>query len=134
MMNLQQQFETAVPQEPDALTGDYAVHLVARFLPRPIRFLGHTKVFERTPDGIRGYNAFLGKLIKAGHFRVEKGMSADGTEVTKIIYDTRKNPPIMRPLVDEVRETRPGQFLGRGMYRLGSAARNIFWFTVTREN
>lgn len=133
-MSLNDQFESAIPKNPDDLPGEYAVHLVADFLPRPIRFLGHTKVFKQTPEGIVGYNAFLGKLIKAGHFRVERGESVDGAEVTKIIYDTKRNPAIMRPLTDEVRETEPGRFLGRGMYRFGKIARNVFWFTVTREH
>ncbi len=132
-MSLNQQFEVAVPKDPDEISGEYAVHLVANFLPRPIRFLGHKKVFKQTANGIVGYNAFLGDLVKAGFFRVERGESVDGSEVTKIIYDTPKNPFFMRPLTDEVRETSPGHFLGRGMMKIGKIARNVFWFTVTKE-
>ncbi len=133
-MSLKEDFAHAIAKDPETIEGDYAVHLVADFLPQPIRFLGHTKVFRRDADGtIRGYNAFLGKLIKAGHFHVERGRSADGAEVTKIIYDDRRNPAPMRPLTDEVREMSPGSFLGRGMYKFGQAARNVFWFTVTKE-
>lgn len=132
-MRFTDQFDTAAARDPDALVGRHAVHLVARFLPVPVRFFGHTKVFERTADGITGYNAFLGGRVKTGRFRVDRGAAEDGAEVTQIIYDTPANPFFMRPLTDEVRETAPGTFLGRGMMRIAGKARNVFWFTVTRE-
>lgn len=132
-MSLADDFASASARDPDDLSGDYAVHLVGSFLPFPIRFFGHRKVFERSPDGVTGYNAFPGGLLKTGRFHVERGESADGSDVTKIVYDSPANPFFMRPLTDEVRETAPGTFLGRGMYRFGQTARNVFWFTVTKE-
>ena len=132
-MRYTDQFDQARPRDPEALAGEHAVHLVARFLPAPLRFLGHRKVFTAGPDGVGGYNAFLGGRVKTGYFRVARGTAADGSEVTQIIYDLPQNPFFMRPLTDEVRETAPGTFLGRGMYRLAGRARNLFWFTVTRE-
>jgi len=132
-MGFRNQFDAAVAKNPDEIAGEYAVHLVAAFLPKPLRFLGQKKVFRQTPSGIIGYNSFLGGLIKAGHFRVERGESVDGTDVTKIIYNNPKNPFFIRPLTDEVRETSPGHFLGRGMVKVGKMARNVFWFTVTKE-
>lgn len=132
-MSFKDEFATATARDPDSLAGDYAVHLVASFLPGPLRFLGHRKVFTRTEDGVGGYNAFLGGRLKTGSFRVERGVAEDGAEVTKIIYDSPKNPFFMRPLTDEVRETAPGTFLGRGMMQIAGRARNLFWFTVTKE-
>ena len=132
-MTFKTDFDAATAKDPKELTGEYAVHLVASFLPAPIRFLGHKKVFERTAQGITGYNAFLGGRIRAGRFFVARGAAADGADVTQIIYDTPENPFFMRPLTDEVRETSPGSFLGRGMMKIAGKARNVFWFTVTRE-
>lgn len=132
-MSLADDFASAAACDPDVLSGNHAVHLVGTFLPCPVRFFGHRKVFECSPDGVTGYNAFLGGRVRMGRFHVERGVAADGSEVTKIVYDTPANPFFMRPLTDEVRQTAPGTFLGRGMYRFGQTARNLFWFTVTRE-
>lgn len=132
-MKFSEQFDAGVARDPDQLAGEYAVRLVAGFLPAPVRFFGHKKVFERTAMGITGYNAFLGGLVKTGRFHVERGPAADGADVTQIIYDTPENPFFMRPLTDEVRETQPGTFLGRGMMKIGGRARNVFWFTVSRD-
>jgi len=132
-MSFTDDFNHATARNPDDLAGEYAVRLVGSFLPVPIRFFGHKKVFERSALGVTGYNAFLGGLVKTGHFRVERGTSADGSDVTQIIYDTPQNPFFMRPLTDEVRETSPGDFLGRGMMKIAGKARNVFWFTVTKE-
>lgn len=131
-MTFQTDFDNAQPRNPDALAGDYAVHLVAAFLPKPLRFFGHKKVFVSTAEGVTGYNAFLGGRLKAGRFRVERGTSADGSDVTQIIYDVPANPFFIRPLTDEVRETAPGVFLGRGIMKLAGKARNVFWFTVKK--
>lgn len=132
-MSFKTDFDAAVARNPEDLAGEYTVCLVASYLPGPVRFLGHKKVFERTADGITGYNAFLGGRVKTGHFRVERGTADDGSEVTRIIYDSPRNPFFMRPLTDEVRETAPGSFLGRGMMKIAGKARNVFWFTVTKE-
>ena len=131
-MSLTDNFDHAAARNPDDLAGEYAVHLVGRFLPMPVRFFGHKKVFERSAQGVTGYNAFLGGLVKTGRFRVARGAAADGADVTQIIYDTPENPFFMRPLTDEVRETAPGTFLGRGMMKIAGKARNVFWFTVSK--
>jgi hypothetical protein len=125
-------FDDALPRNPEDLSGEYAVHLVAWYLPIPIRFFGHKKVFRQDSAGTTGYNSFLGGLVKTGHFQVERGAAADGAEVTKISYDVPRNPFFMRLLTDEVRETKPGQFLGRGMMNIFGKPRNVFWFTVTK--
>lgn len=132
-MTFKDDFAAGTARNPDALAGEYAVHLVASFLPGPVRFLGHKKVFERSAAGVTGYNAFLGGRIKTGRFVVTRGAAADGADVTQISYDTPQNPFFMRPLTDEVRETAPGSFLGRGMMKIAGRARNVFWFTVTKE-
>lgn len=131
-MTLPATFQQAEARNADELSGDYAVHLVAGYLPFPLRFLGHKKVFRQVGGTTTGYNSFLGGLIKTGHFRVERGQAADGADVTKISYDVPQNFFFMRPLTDEVRETEPGTFLGRGMMMLFGKPRNVFWFTVTK--
>ncbi|MDP2226933.1 MAG: hypothetical protein Q8J78_05610 [Moraxellaceae bacterium] len=131
-MPAQDEFAVAAARNPDALDGEYAVHLVAPFLPRPLRFFGHTKVFRREGSVTLGYNRFLGGLIKTGRFYVARGRAEDGSEVTQILYDLPDNPFFMRPLTDEVRETAPGRFLGRGIMTIAGRARRVFWFTVTR--
>ena len=131
-MTLPATFQEAQPRNPDDLSGDYAVHLVAWYLPFPIRFLGHKKVFRQDAEGTTGYNSFLGGLVRTGHFRVERGRAADGADVTKISYDVPRNWFFMRPLTDEVREIESGKFLGRGMMDLFGKPRNVFWFTVTK--
>lgn len=132
-MSFQDDFDHGVARDPNDLEGEYAVRLVARFLPVPVRFFGHTKVFHHGAGGITGYNSFLGGLVKTGHFQVTRGASVDGADVTQINYDTPENPFFMRPLTDEVRETEPGTFLGRGMMKIAGKARNVFWFTVSRD-
>ncbi len=132
-MSFRSDFEQGAARDPNDLEGEYAVRLVASFLPVPVRFFGHTKVFQHTSAGITGYNSFLGGLVKTGRFHVARGASEDGADVTQIIYDTPENPFFMRPLTDEVRETQPGTFLGRGMMKIAGKARNVFWFTVSRD-
>lgn len=132
-MSFKDNFDGGRAREPDDLAGEYAVRLVVSGLPFSLRFLGHKKVFEHTAGGVSGYNSFLGGLVKTGRFHVERGVSDDGSDVTKIVYDTPENPFFMRPLTDEVRETSPDSFLGRGMVKIAGKARNVFWFTVTRS-
>lgn len=131
-MKFQDEFDAGTARDPEALAGEYAVHLVAAFLPVPVRFFGHRKVFTRSGGGVGGHNAFFGGRLKLGRFRVERGASEDGTDVTKIRYDEPVNPALIRLLTDEVRETAPGRFLGRGMMRIAGKTRNVFWFTVTK--
>lgn len=132
-MRLRQQFDSAHARDPEAFEGEYVVHLVHDRLPMPLRFFGHRKVFRREPGGVAGSNEFLGGLLRTGHFRVGRGRSADGADVTQIRYDDEENPLVMRSLTDEVREIAPGTFLGRGMFAIGPFRVNAFWFTVTKE-
>lgn len=132
-MNLAREFEDASPEPPDRLEGRYAVHLVGDGLPWPLRFFGHTKVFRATPSGVVGFNEFLGGSINLGHFRVGRGASSDGAEVTAIDYDTPVNPAPLRLLTDEVRRVGEGRYLGRGRFRLFGRSAHAFWFTVTKE-
>lgn len=129
-MRFPDQFALASARDPEQLLGCHAVHLVGWGLPRPLRFFGHAKVVEAAAGAVVGHNAFLGGRLRLGHFRVSRSRADDGAEVTRISYDDPRNPFFMRPLTDEVRDTGGGHFLGRGMYRLGRRAHNLFWFTV----
>ncbi len=133
MASLKEQFLSGkVPDNLD-LMGEWAVHLVAEYLP-PIRFFMHKKVVQReTGGGLAGHNQFLG-AIKAGHFKVDRGPSSGNPEleVVRISYDMPKNPGLFRPLTDEVRMIAEDKYLGQGMYKFPGGPRNVFWFTMTR--
>lgn len=133
-MTLKSQFDAADAPAPELLVGAHAVRLASDFLPRPIRFFGHTKVFRREGANVVGSNRFLGGLVDTGYFRVERGTADDGADVTRIVYDDPRNPFFMRPLTDEVRRVKENRWLGRGMFALGRRAIRAFWFTVERED
>ena len=72
------------------------------------------------------------RFIRVARFRVEKGQSlADpDLDVIRIVYDDPGNPFFIRPLVDEIRQIGPDEYLGQGMYQvLGKA----FWPLVPGE-
>lgn len=121
-----------VPDSLD-LDGKYAVYMVGPFLPK-LRFLFQNKVFEKHPDRIAGMNEFLGR-IRVAKFRVEKGksLSDPDLDVIRIVYDDPANPFIVRPLVDEVRQIGPYEYLGQGMYQVLGKAIWAFWFLVKRK-
>lgn len=132
-MSLETQFDAANAQDPEQLVGAHSVRLASDLLPRSIRFFGHTKVFHREGAQVVGSNRFLGGLVETGYFRVERGRSSEGADVTRIVYDDPRNPFFMRPLTDEVRRVNAGTWLGRGMFSLGRRSLRAFWFTVERE-
>lgn len=123
-----------VPEELD-LSGDWVVKGLLG--PVPVRFLGHTKEFRPHGDGIfEGNNRFLGRL-NTGYYHASIGPSQLEPELTviNIDYDRPENPPVMRPLTDEVRFVDDNTLLGRGVYAPEHARlkpRTIFWFTVSR--
>ena len=115
------------------LKGYFAVRLVTGILP-DIRFFSHCKFF---PEDVAvkggGFNEFLG-LIKIGNFITEQTLSilGDGQQVLRINYNRPGNPFWLKGLNDELKMLRPGFYLGRGVFRLGSYALNTFYFTVER--
>lgn len=133
-MNYKKLFKIGELPKVRDLKGSYIVRLAPPILP-PIRLAGHQKYF---PDHVAsqggGFNRFLG-LLKLGNFRIELGNSelSDGLTVLKIIYDHPKNPFFLRLLTDEIREIKPGHYLGRGIVNILGIKFNIFYFTVTKD-
>jgi len=119
---------------PDALDleGKYRVYMVAPLLPR-VRFFLQKKVFDGLKGHITGCNEFL-HFIRFARFRVEKGKSLSDTDldVIRIIYDDPTNPFFIRPLVDEVRQIGPDEFLGQGMFTILGKSVWAFWFLVRK--
>jgi hypothetical protein len=118
--------------EPLDLDGKYRVYLVAPLLPR-MRVLLQRKVFENLQGGITGINEFL-HFIHVAKFRVEKGKSLSDADldVIRIVYDDPSNPFFVRPLVDEIRQIGPEEFLGQGMFTVFGRVVWAFWFLVRK--
>jgi len=119
---------------PDVLDmdGKYRVYLVAPLLPR-MRVLLQRKVFENIQGRISGINEFL-HFIQIARFRVEKGksLSDEALDVIRIVYDDPANPFFVRPLVDEIRQIGPEEFLGQGMFTVFGKTVWAFWFLVRK--
>ena len=136
-MSYYKQFKSGwVPEEID-LEGDWIVR--GLFGPLPVRFFGHTKAFTRiTHEVFEGNTRFLGQLA-TGFYEATSGKSQIEPEldVINIDYGQNRNPWIMRGLTDEVRYVAEDKLLGRGIYKLDGfdrlPARNVFWFTVSRQ-
>jgi len=120
-----------VPESPD-LEGKYRVYMVAPYLPR-MRFFLQRKVFRNEQGRVYGNNEFLG-FIRVARFRVEKGksLSDPDLDVIRIVYDDPANPFFVRPLVDEVRQVGPDEYLGQGMFTVLGKPFWAFWFLVRR--
>ncbi len=118
-----------VPEHLD-LEGKYRVYMVAPCLPR-MRFFLQRKVFRESQGRVTGNNEFL-RIIQVARFRVEKGKSlADpDLDVIRIVYDDPANPFFIRPLVDEVRQVGPDEYLGQGMFTILGRSFWAFWFLV----
>jgi hypothetical protein len=66
-----------------------------------------------------------------GHFRVAPGPALDGSgSCVRLDYDVPENPLPMRGILGEVRALGPGLFLGRMLYRAGSARTCLLYFTL----
>lgn len=129
-------FKNAKTPKVKDLKGEFTVKLAVPYLPQ-IQFAGHQKVFPTnvsTKGG--GINQFLGGLIKLGNFRIQPGPSelGDGLNVMKILYNHPDNPFFLKLLTDEIREVKPGYYLGRGILDIFGKKMNSFYFTVTKES
>lgn len=136
-MSLKEKFKAAQVPDPWELRGYYEVRLVTSILPA-IRFFGHRKYFPHDAAiencGRGGYNEFFGK-IRIGSFKIDRGLSmlGDGQEVLRIIYNRKGNIFVLRILTDEVKRLGPGEYLGRGVIRIGRLVFNSFYFSLKGE-
>jgi hypothetical protein len=124
--------EGALPRIED-LIGVFRVSLVGRFLPS-LCVCGHRKVFlPGAHSGPTGHNRFLG-FIKIAYFEADIGESliVPGEMVLRIMYRNHKNAFFIRALTDEVRQTAPGEYIGRGVYDICGKRFRIFYFTISK--
>ena len=131
-MSYREKFRNGWVPEKLELEGKYKVYLVAPIIP-DIRFLRQCKCFKKINNSIMGHNEFLG-FLKIARFRVEKGksLSDPDLEVIRIVYDHPSNPFFIQPLVDEIRQVGPNEYLGQGMYQILGKAFWAFWFKVKK--
>ena len=76
-----------------------------------IRLLGHRQWF---PFGTRFDASFL-----------------DGKPTFVLDYGSRDNPPLIKQIVDEVREVGPGLYMGPAALKVGGRPRHILFFAVS---
>jgi hypothetical protein len=135
-MSLKEIFYKGATPGLSELNGYYEVRLVAPCLPE-IRFFGHRKFFPDdvalVGEGPGGYNEFLGR-IRIGSFKisVRDSVLGDGQRVLHINYNRKGNSFMLRLLNDELKRVGNGQYLGRGVFRIGRLVFNSFYFSVRK--
>ena len=84
-------------------------------------------------EGEFGTNAWLlpGTRVEFARCLVRRAEVLDGEgEVLQLDYDVAANPKLLREVVGELRELRPGLFLVRTRYRIGARAPKVSYFTL----
>lgn len=116
--------------------------LRARLLVAALRWLAASplilwegKSFQAAEGAARGRGANRARLKgRAALFPFRTWIDrsvVDGRPCLVISYDVPRNPPVLRPVYDEVRRIGPELYLGRGCYRRrGRAARPVLWFAL----
>ncbi len=96
------------------------------------RFPWGGKSFRADGETGRGINRVqLGGRHQLFPFRTATGPSElDGGPCVRLDYDLPVNPRIIRAIHDEVREVRPGLFLGPAMLKGSGGPRLVLWFAL----
>ncbi len=55
----------------------------------------------------------------------------DGKPTFVLDYGSRKNPPLIKKIVDEVREVAPGLYMGPAALKVGGRPRHVLFFAVS---
>lgn len=55
----------------------------------------------------------------------------DGKPTFVLDYGSRRNPPLIKQIVDEVREVAPGLYMGPAALKVGGRPRHILFFAVS---
>jgi hypothetical protein len=111
-----------------ALAGPLAA--VPRALARSSRFPWRGKSF--TPAGEdrgEGVNRVISDRLRLFRFATFIGRSRAGDfDAVQLDYDNPGNPFFIRPIKDEIRELRPGLYLGQAYLAIGGAERLVLYF------
>jgi hypothetical protein len=93
---------------------------------------GKTFKADATGDG-EGINRIDFKLFKTNWFRFATRFSPsflDGQTTFMLDYAAYNNPPLIRSIVDEVREVGPGLYLGPAALKVKGTPKPILFFAV----
>lgn len=79
--------------------------------------------------GDHGANLWgVGRYVAGwGHYRL---IDSKQEAVTKLDYNVKKNPSLLRPILGEVRQIQDGLFLARMRYRTRSGVKTLMYFTL----
>lgn len=119
----------AVPALPDRVTA------LPRAWARGATFPWRGKSF--VPGGAdrgEGINRVVSDRLKLFRFETFVGPSRhDGRPAIQLDYDHRGNPGLIRRVEDEIREVRPGLFLGQAWLRLRGKKHFVLWFALEQR-
>jgi len=80
-------------------------------------------------DAGEGRNRVVSDRVKLFRFTTRIAPSRhDGQPALELDYDHRGNPWIIRQIEDEIRELKPGLYLGQAYFRTRSGPRFVLWF------
>jgi len=116
-----------------ALTGPVAA--AVRALASSNRFPWRGKSFRPLGETRgEGINRVLSDRIRLYPFQTSIGPSRAGDfDAVQLDYDLPQNPFFIRPIKDEIRELRPGLYLGQAHLQLGSGPRLVLYFGLERR-
>jgi hypothetical protein len=118
----------AVPALPEVIT------TLPRAWARTSVFPWRGKSFASiTEDRGTGINRVASDRLRLFRFTTFVGPSRhDGAPAIQLDYDHAGNPFFIRAIEDELRELRPGLFLGQAWLRTAKAKRFVLWFGLQR--
>lgn len=124
-----------------AVSGDLRGRMLAVVAPRPVRALARAaararwfpwkgKTFRPLDDERgEGDNRVLSQRWHWYRFTTSLGPSKAGPfEALHLDYDHPENPAFIRAIQDEIRELRPGLWLGQAWFVTRRRARLVLWF------
>ncbi len=116
----------AVPALPDRVTA------LPRAWARTRRFPWRGKSFWPVAEGRgEGKNRVVSDRLMLFRFTTSVGASLDdGREAVRLDYDHADNPFFIRAIEDEIRELRPGLYLGQAWLRVRRRATFVLWFAL----
>lgn len=85
-------------------------------------------------DHGEGVNRVVSDRLRLYRFRTAIGPSRAGAfDALQLDYDLPSNPFFIRAIKDEIRELRPGLWLGQAYAQIGATPRLVLYFGLTRD-